>query len=253
MLTYSSADSTARRELTYDNGSDGSQYYKGLRIQAMAEVHVFLARQLLETLPHRARILDVASGTGSFAQRLIDLGFDVHCTSWNQKLRVEAPTYKLNLDEPFSPTDVGGQSFDCVVASEIIEHVENPSVLLRSCRAVLSGEGLLIVSTPNVASIACRLQWLRRGYPEIFNANEVVTNRHISMQWDAGFTQIALTAGFAISARHIMVELRRPWLKRHAYRLLSRLLGPSSAGETILYFLRPSPERAQSHGPETVY
>jgi SAM-dependent methyltransferase len=44
---------------------------------------------------------------------------------------------------PFKP-----KSFDAVIAGGVIEHVENPSHVLRECNRVLKDDGMLIVSTP---------------------------------------------------------------------------------------------------------
>jgi 2-polyprenyl-3-methyl-5-hydroxy-6-metoxy-1,4-benzoquinol methylase len=42
-----------------------------------------------------------------------------------------------------------GRTFDCIVAGEIIEHLENPGRFLRNMQRHLAPNGVLIVSTPN--------------------------------------------------------------------------------------------------------
>lgn len=238
----------------YERGPDGAAYYKDLRIQAYAEVHIHIAARLVELFPDGTRLLDVASGGGSLAQRLLDLGFEVHCTTWNEKLRVNAPTYHLNLDHPFRLSDVGNIPFDVIVASEIIEHVENPSLFLRSCASALTPDGLLIITTPNVADIVSRLQWFFRGCPDIFGSAEVVHNRHISIIWQIGFERLARVAGLRITER---VMLGRhsglPMHKRIIYGVLARMLGPTASGGSCVFFLRPSPDGPQPNDSDTTY
>jgi SAM-dependent methyltransferase len=55
----------------------------------------------------------------------------------------------LELPEPFS-----AESFDCVVAGEILEHVREPIRLLESFQATLRPGGRLVLSTPNPHSPA---------------------------------------------------------------------------------------------------
>lgn len=43
-----------------------------------------------------------------------------------------------------------GERFDVVTAGEIIEHVENPGMLLRNLKRHMKPDGLLVLSTPNV-------------------------------------------------------------------------------------------------------
>jgi 2-polyprenyl-3-methyl-5-hydroxy-6-metoxy-1,4-benzoquinol methylase len=43
-----------------------------------------------------------------------------------------------------------GQRFDVAVAGEIIEHVDNPGVLVRNLRKHLTDDGLLVLTTPNI-------------------------------------------------------------------------------------------------------
>lgn len=42
-----------------------------------------------------------------------------------------------------------GERFDVVTAGEIIEHVENPGMLLRNLKRHLKPDGILVLSTPN--------------------------------------------------------------------------------------------------------
>jgi SAM-dependent methyltransferase len=239
---------------SYERGPDGGAYYKDLRIQTYPETHVHIAARLAKQFSGRGRVLDVASGTGSLAQRLLDLGFEVHCTTWNEKLRVNAPTYHLNLDNPFGLSDVGGIPFDAIVASEIIEHVENPSLFLRSCASALRASGSLIVTTPNVADVASRLQWFFRGCPDIFSSREVVHNRHISMIWRTGFEHLAHVAGLRLTEWETLgSHSGLPAYKRLIYGILAQMLGPASSGVSCAFFLSPSPEGPQPHGSTTTY
>jgi 2-polyprenyl-3-methyl-5-hydroxy-6-metoxy-1,4-benzoquinol methylase len=49
------------------------------------------------------------------------------------------------------------ESFDCVVALEIIEHLDNGLLSLLEIHRILKGEGVLIISTPNTVHLQNRL------------------------------------------------------------------------------------------------
>jgi ubiquinone/menaquinone biosynthesis C-methylase UbiE len=50
-------------------------------------------------------------------------------------------------------------SFDCVILSEVIEHLEVPEVSIREARRVLRSGGRLLVTTPNYRSFWPIMEW----------------------------------------------------------------------------------------------
>jgi len=72
------------------------------------------------------------------------IGIDVQKTVKPENYK---EVYQVNLNKEKIPfTD---NHFDTAIAGEVIEHVENPSFLLREMNRVLRHEGKLIVSTPH--------------------------------------------------------------------------------------------------------
>lgn len=101
--------------------------YKGLRIQGYPEVHEKVTEIVARTVLAGSTVLDLATGQGALAQRLMDLGYPVCGTSWNDKFKVaQAAIFRLNLDEGFGVGEVGGTHYQCVLAAEVIEHLRNP-------------------------------------------------------------------------------------------------------------------------------
>jgi 2-polyprenyl-3-methyl-5-hydroxy-6-metoxy-1,4-benzoquinol methylase len=64
-------------------------------------------------------------------------------------------------------------AFDTVVAGELLEHLQNPGLFLRSCARALKPTGRLIVSTPNVFTPLLFLMYLKK-YDHAFNPDHAM-------------------------------------------------------------------------------
>jgi cyclopropane fatty-acyl-phospholipid synthase-like methyltransferase len=229
-----------------DHQFPGFWFYNGLRIQADVAAHQFVLGHVTRHLSVGSDILDIATGEGALAQQLLDQGFQVSCTSWNNRARVQAPVYSVNLDYPFSVEEVGKRQYPLISAIEIIEHLENPALFLRCLRKVLAPGGQLILSTPNVESAQARLQWFIRGCPAIFSEGEVRENRHISMLWRVGLETLFDWNGWTIVEKHLVGSFQLPsnpviaLSKYLLYQVMEYILPGELQGTTRIYVLKAS-------------
>lgn len=118
--------------------------------------------ELLERRP-RGRALDVPCGPGLLSEALRRMGFQVTAADLRDDVfeaRDTVPFRALDLDAPLPFPDA---SFDLVVCSDGIEHVENPFALFREFARVLDAGGSLVVATPNYLSLERRLRFLFSG------------------------------------------------------------------------------------------
>lgn len=105
--------------------------------------------------------LDVGCGLGygsEMLQRTSNsiVAFDISDTALlYAKKNYPGPMY-VRADAQVFPFE--DTSFDTIVALEIIEHVNSGVCLLREIYRVLKNEGVLILSTPNVAHLRNRLE-----------------------------------------------------------------------------------------------
>jgi len=108
------------------------------------------------------RLLNLGGGIGQVANIYSEIGFDVYnldvAVAKNDERNVR---FDLNCFESLPYSD---ESFDYVVCSEIVEHIENPWKLFRDVKKVLKKDGALIVSTPNILSVYSKLLFLFTGY-----------------------------------------------------------------------------------------
>jgi methionine biosynthesis protein MetW len=106
------------------------------------------------------RVLDLGCNDGEIGAFLVQAGLEVHGIDFVEENLSAARarglhTRLLDLEEESLPYE--DSFFDAVVLADVIEHVFDTDSLLLSARRVLRIGGHIIITTPNVASLARRL------------------------------------------------------------------------------------------------
>lgn len=117
----------------------------------------------LSYLPSPPRkILDVGCGSGLLTQLLMGRGYDTIGIDISEKAIEKCRekgllSYQQDLSEELLFED---EVFDCVLMSEVIEHLVDPYFALREIHRVLKKKGILVITTPNSSFITRRLRYL---------------------------------------------------------------------------------------------
>jgi SAM-dependent methyltransferase len=120
-----------------------------------------LERGLLERRGKAAApsVLDIGCATGALLARLRERGW------LTRGVEISAPQAEYarrerKLEVRTEPLEAAGfpeESFDAVLASHLIEHLNRPDVLVREARRILRKDGRFFVTTPNIAGFQARL------------------------------------------------------------------------------------------------
>ena len=110
------------------------------------------------------------------------LGFTVVATDINNNFKAKEIDNSIefllcDLDKIFPFKD---ETFDYVVAVEVIEHLENPWNFLREINRVLKKGGKLCLTTPNIHSIHQRIFFLFSKPFYFFSEEDFRGNKHIT-------------------------------------------------------------------------
>ncbi|MBN1527381.1 MAG: class I SAM-dependent methyltransferase [Candidatus Omnitrophica bacterium] len=210
-----------------------------LRPNAGPGVH----QKVLELLgeERRGRVLDAPAGEGALSKALSDIGFTVSALDINGRV---FKAHGANID--FKTGDLNGaieypdSSFDYAICVEGIEHLENPHHLARELARVLRPQGKLVVTTPNIASIASRIKFLLFGSYRYFNSRIDIADKSLRAHINpVGFPELELIlneTGFMVetitanNARERTPFLLRPiahilrWANTHFNRAYNEML-----------------------------
>jgi len=176
--------------------------YRGLPIKSDYRVHdsVFDIINSRFSSQKSLRVLDIATGTGSLSQRILDSfpDWDLEANDFeNQAISLDLNRYKLDLNLNFSD-GFTKSGYDLILAIEIIEHLENPWHFMREVRKLLNKDGVLVLSTPNSDSTLDRLIYLIDGHAFYFGERGFVNSGgHITQIPDWLFKRIAKSSCYS--------------------------------------------------------
>lgn len=114
--------------------------------------------------PKSKRLLDLGCGSGMLGEYLKqEIGCQVVGVTYSEAETVLAEkvldaALKRDLNE-LDPVELG--SFDCIVASHVLEHLYAPENILGQLHKILNPGGILVVALPNVLFWQQRFKFLR--------------------------------------------------------------------------------------------
>lgn len=201
---------------------NGSANIQRLMEKAPAGLHNFCEKIIEQYFDKSSNIMDIAAGTGAMTRRLANKGYsnitanDIDIDSYEA---TEIEFRSIDLNSKFADR-FQTESFDGILAIEIVEHLENSLTFLRQCSSILKNDGYLLITTPNILGSESLVQWLKNGHFLYFSPEWYHSIRHISIlpSWllDAqiiecgmkiiyrGYTPRLLKRNLALSPRNMM-------------------------------------------------
>jgi 2-polyprenyl-3-methyl-5-hydroxy-6-metoxy-1,4-benzoquinol methylase len=173
---------TARRLAAEASGGTSSNAIYAAILRALVEFNA------------RGKALDFGAGTGSLTRQLTASARFAEVTAADLMARpagLNAGWIEADLNDPLP---VAGESFDTVIAAEVIEHLENPRAMARELFRLLIPGGIAVVSTPNNESWRSLLSLWLRGHHIAFLDGSYPA--HITALVRRDLHRILIEAGF---------------------------------------------------------
>lgn len=143
-----------------------------------------------------AKVLEFGAGTGNLLQRLMNANCQGILTGADILPR---PTWlppsigwiQADLNQS---THLSDDSFDIIITTEVIEHLENPRAVAREFARLLRSDGRVVLTTPNQESIRSFLSLLVTGHFVAFQ--DSCYPAHITSLLQTDLQRIFTEAGF---------------------------------------------------------
>lgn len=122
--------------------------------------------QVVNLVGPNKRVLDVGCSTGYVAGALVENGCTVSGIEYNAEAAARAaPLLEkivvADLNEVALEDAFAGEPFDSIVFADVLEHLADPVAVLCSAARILTPEGTIVVSLPNVTHGSLRLALLQ--------------------------------------------------------------------------------------------
>ena len=143
------------------------------------------------------RLLDIGTGTGYFADAMMQRGWEVDAIEKNAQARVFAKEhFDLDVKPDTSLDALPSDSYDVVTLWHVMEHLEHLDAVWQRLSQLLTEKGVLIVAVPNCSSYDAE------HYGDYWAAYDVP--RHLWHFTPVTMQQLASRHGFIMAERHPM-------------------------------------------------
>jgi SAM-dependent methyltransferase len=210
---------------------------KLLMIDELVRPHLKAGSRLLEIGCGAGNLLLQATVAGSYPLAL-DLSMQaltfVRSRLEEAKLGTDAPMGFACTQAVGESLPLASESFDCVLLSEVIEHLEAPQISIREAVRVLCPGGRLLITTPNYRSFWPLMEWT---IDRLNMAPKMAGEQHISRFHLSSLKKLLIESGLELEYAGSIYNLS-PFISllstEQAQRQLQRELNRRSALGMIL-------------------
>jgi SAM-dependent methyltransferase len=155
-FVFAQGDELAGLRLAYEQLSD--QEYENTQ-DARALQMGWLLKKVIACCPHAKSLLDIGAGTGLLVAEARRMGLEA--TGIEPSLSLVEAAERINgvklQQGRFPDPRLSGRRFDVICLVDVIEHMAQPEQALTSCTTILNPDGVVMIVTPDVSSLAARL------------------------------------------------------------------------------------------------
>jgi 2-polyprenyl-3-methyl-5-hydroxy-6-metoxy-1,4-benzoquinol methylase len=182
----------------------------------------------------RGAVLDIGCGRGLLLDLMKQDGWRVTGVEFNDDTASYARTvYALNVISPQEMMALPDESCDVITLYHVLEHLPDPTAVLRTCRRLLAPRGLLVIAVPNLSSLQARL-----GRAKWFHLDVPCHLHHFTF---SGLRQLLLANSLTIH------EVQQFDLEQNVFGCLQTLLNVSGIEHNFLYNLLQKRELHRGH------
>lgn len=146
------------------------------------------------------KILDIGCCQGTLGKYLKKhkkatvFGIDISDKAIKKAKKNLDKAYVLNVETDIFP--FAKKSFDIIICADILEHLYNPTSVLKKLKLYLKSDGIFVLSVPNIANIEARWNLLRGKFD--YQKSGIMDDSHLRFFTKKTACQLVNKAGIKI-------------------------------------------------------
>lgn len=175
--------------------------YKNTRIDKEKDNSAYT--KAMQFVPDGSKVLELGCNEGYFSKTLKDKG----CHVTGVEILEEAGKKAAKICDAFIQGDLDASgwaqglkdgSFDTIVAMDVLEHLRWPEKVLKETRRLLSSEGQLVLSIPNIAHASVILELLQGRFD--YRSLGILDKTHLHFYTLQSLKSLLGSTGYGIEA-----------------------------------------------------
>ena len=188
---------------------------------------------LLKNSSSQHSLLDIGAGSGIMVESACNFGFKAEGIEPSKWLSSIALKRNLNVYTGVLPHKNITKKYDVITIIDVIEHVTNPSLLLMEAKKILNADGMLVIVTPNVSSLAAKILGYRWWHYRI---------AHITYFNKDNLTTLLVKNGFkVIRYKYPAWYFSYPYLYERLIKYIPKFFLPKSTGKLNNLVIKVNP------------
>ena len=177
-------------------------------------------------------LLDIGCSNGAFLKAAVTEGWEARGNELKESSARVARSFGVKVyTEPLEKLALQGDFYSAITMWQVLEHLEDPNLVLKECNRLLRLGGVLAFSTPNVKSIGYRI--LKEHWPAVDPGS------HCNLFNAANLERLMNRFGFEKCQVHC-VDLQPATIKQLKRRILKKQLKKTSnAAAALISTLSP--------------
>jgi len=232
--------------------SETSYSCEGVAIHAAKGLHEHAIEVIQNRCQVRGKVLDLGCGSGAFSKRLQTLGFETTSVDLSlDTFSLDSESCEVDFNSDFSER-FAQDSYDVIVALEVIEHLENPLHFLRQLKLIAKSEAIILVSFPNMYLYSSVYSFYRNGTFGNWSPSLYWETGHQTILTDWLFEEHLKKTGLTLDGKYFCAPFSPPpghWVKSLMHKIFYRIvcvfnkkISPEARkSEVVLFLIRNAP------------